>query len=57
MLVALVCLLVKNGKRVVFLPNCHTVLNIGFGHYVTLAPLLYLGQLQGIQVYSTKTKG
>ena len=40
---ALACLLIKNGERVVFLPNCRALLNIGFGNYVTLALLLCFG--------------
>ena len=42
-LAALACLLIREGKRVVFLPGCRAMMEEGFGHYLSWALLLCFG--------------
>ena len=42
-LAALSCLLMREGKRVVYIPTCRGLLQAGFGHYLTWALFLCFG--------------
>jgi hypothetical protein len=43
MLAALACLLMQEGKRVVFLPDCRAMMQEGFGRYLSAGLLLCFG--------------